>query len=244
MGNKHYIYIIFFLICFCIPASTLAQYEDQNYVRRVDLLKAYESDCDEDLGNDEQLLHRKTWQFYDDLGRPTILAEGGKNLNGTYSVTMSEYDKMGRMSRVWSSFDGGKAFEVGTSSTLQEESKLYFNDAYGYTQIAYNTFGEPITEIGPGKAWHENNKQETIQYVVNKANSIRKFEAPTNSISLVDAGYYAAGTLTGKITIDEDGIKTETYKDVLGNVIMEKIGINNTTYYVYNEKNELTLVSR
>lgn len=242
MGNKHYIYIIFFLICFCIPASTLAQYEDQNYVRRVDLLKAYESDCDEDLGNDEQLLHRKTWQFYDDLGRPTILAEGGKNLNGTYSVTMSEYDKMGRMSRVWSSFDGGKAFEVGTSSTLQEESKLYFNDAYGYTQIAYNTFGEPITEIGPGKAWHENNKQKTIQYVVNKANSIRKFEAPTNSISLVDAGYYAAGTLTGKITIDEDGIKAETYKDVLGNVIMEKIGINNTTYYVYNEKNELRYV--
>lgn len=155
---------------------------------------------------------------------------------------MSEYDKMGRMSRVWSSFDGGKAFEVGTSSTLQEESKLYFNDAYGYTQIAYNTFGEPITEIGPGKAWHENNKQKTIQYVVNKANSIRKFEAPTNSISLVDAGYYAAGTLTGKITIDEDGIKTETYKDVLGNVIMEKIGINNTTYYVYNEKNELRYV--
>jgi hypothetical protein len=59
-------------------------------------LKAYESDCDEDLGDDEQLLHRKTWQFYDDLGRPTILAKGGKNLNGTYSVSMTEYDKMGR----------------------------------------------------------------------------------------------------------------------------------------------------
>lgn len=62
-------------------------------MRRVDLLKAYESDCDEDLGDDEQLLHRKTWQFYDDLGRPTILAKGGKNLNGTYSVSMTEYDK-------------------------------------------------------------------------------------------------------------------------------------------------------
>lgn len=92
MGNKHYIYILV-LVCLCIPTSTLAQYNDQNYVRRVDLLKAYESDCDEDLGDDEQLLHRKTWQFYDDLGRPTILAKGGKNLNGTYSVSMTEYDK-------------------------------------------------------------------------------------------------------------------------------------------------------
>ncbi len=86
MGNRHYIYIIFFLICFCIPASTLAQYEDQNYVRRVDLLKAYESDCDEDLGNDEQLLHRKTWQFYDDLGGlPSLLREARISMAHTLS---------------------------------------------------------------------------------------------------------------------------------------------------------------
>ena len=63
-----------------------------------------------------------------------------------------------------------------------------------------------------------------------------------STISLVDAGYYAAGTLTGEITIDEDGIKTETYKDGLGNIIMEKLGISNTTYYVYNAKNELRYV--
>ena len=119
MGNKHYIYILV-LVCLCIPTSTLAQYNDQNYVRRVDLLKAYESDCDEDLGDDEQLLHRKTWQFYDDLGRPTILAKGGKNLNGTYSVSMTEYDKMGRKSKIWSSFDGGEDIEVGTYSALQD----------------------------------------------------------------------------------------------------------------------------
>lgn len=241
MGNKHYIYILV-LVCLCIPTSTLAQYNDQNYVRRVDLLKAYESDCDEDLGDDEQLLHRKTWQFYDDLGRPTILAKGGKNLNGTYSVSMTEYDKMGRKSKIWSSFDGGEDIEVGTYSALQDKSSLYFNDSYGFSQFAYNSFGEPIIETGPGKAWHENDKKKTTQYVVNKANSIRKFEAPINTISLVDAGYYAAGTLIGKITTDEDGIKTETYKDGLGNIIMEKLGISNTTYYVYNAKNELRYV--
>lgn len=241
MGNKHYIYILV-LVCFCIPASTLAQYNDQNYVRRVDLLKAYESDCDEDLSDDEQLLHRKTWQFYDDLGRPTILAQGGKNLNGTYSVSMTEYDKMGRKSKLWSSFDGGKDIEVATYSALQDKSSLYFNDSYGFSQFAYNSFGEPITETGPGKAWHENDKKKTIQYVVNKANSIRKFEAPTNTISLVDAGYYAAGTLTGEITTDEDGIITETYKDGLGNVIMERIGNQHQTYYVYNVLNELRYV--
>lgn len=181
MGNKHYIYILV-LVCLCIPTSTLAQYNDQNYVRRVDLLKAYESDCDEDLGDDEQLLHRKTWQFYDDLGRPTILAKGGKNLNGTYSVSMTEYDKMGRKSKIWSSFDGGEDIEVGTYSALQDKSSLYCNDSYGFSQFAYNSFGEPIIETGPGKAWHENDKKKTTQYVVNKANSIRKFEAPINTI--------------------------------------------------------------
>lgn len=225
-----------------IPGRTHAQYEGCNYVKRVDILKAYESDCDEDLGDDEQLLHRKAWQFYDDMGRPTVFAEGGKNLVETYSVSMNEYDLLGRKSKVWAPFDGGATIEVEKLSVLQDKSRQYFNDAYGFTQFTYNSLGETIAELGPGKAWCDNNKMSAVRYVVNKANSVRRFVAPANTISLVDSGYYAPGTLTGEITKDEDGIQTETYKDVSGNVIMKKNGISNVTYYVYNDKNELRYV--
>lgn len=51
MQNKHYTYILFGLVYLGKPASATAQYEGVNYVRRVDILKAYESDCDEDLSN-------------------------------------------------------------------------------------------------------------------------------------------------------------------------------------------------
>ena len=224
------------------PASATAQYEGVNYVRRVDILKAYESDCDEDLSNDEQLLHRKTWQFYDDLGRPSVLAESGKNFNGTYAVSMNEYDQTGRISKVWTPFDCGTVIEAENPWALQIKSGQYFNDTYGFTQIGYNTFDEPVAETGSGKAWHENSKMKTVRYMVNKANTVRRYEAPTNAVSLVDAGYYAPGSLTGEITTDEDGIKTETYRDVLGNVIMEKTGNNCATYYVYNTRNELRYV--
>ena len=242
MQNKHYTYILFGLVYLGKPASATAQYEGVNYVRRVDILKAYESDCDEDLSNDEQLLHRKTWQFYDDLGRPSVLAESGKNFNGTYAVSMNEYDQTGRISKVWTPFDCGTVIEAENPWALQIKSGQYFNDTYGFTQIGYNTFDEPVAETGSGKAWHENSKMKTVRYMVNKANTVRRYEAPTNAVSLVDAGYYAPGSLTGEITTNEDGIKTETYRDVLGNVIMEKTGNNCATYYVYNTRNELRYV--
>lgn len=188
MQNKHYTYILFGLVYLGKPASATAQHEGVNYVRRVDILKAYESDCDEDLSNDEQLLHRKTWQFYDDLGRPSVLAESGKNFNGTYAVSMNEYDQTGRISKVWTPFDCGTVIEAENPWALQIKSGQYFNDTYGFTQIGYNTFDEPVAETGSGKAWHENSKMKTVRYVVNKANTVRRYEAPTNVVSLVDAG--------------------------------------------------------
>lgn len=124
------------LTCVCVllaHMSVVAQSTDKNYVRRVDILKAYESDCDEDLGDDEQLLHRKTWQFYDDLGRPTVEARGGVNLNGTYAMSMVEYDKRGRKMRSWSPFEGGTSADFSSESALQSQSSQWYGDEYGYT---------------------------------------------------------------------------------------------------------------
>lgn len=225
-----------------IHISVLAQSLDKNYVRRVDLLKAYESDCDEDLGDDEQLLHRKTWQFYDDLGRPTVEAKSGLNTAGTYSISMTEYDKKGRKLRSWSPFEGGTSADFTSESALRSLSDQWYGDKYGYTQYGYNSLGEPISEMGPGKAWHENGKERTVRYVLNKAHSVRRFYAPTNTISLVDSGYYEAGTLTGEVVTDEDGVKLETYRDMQGNVVLQSRNNYLNTYFVYNDYGQLRYV--
>ena len=220
----------------------LAQPADKNYVERLEILKPYYWEGEPDLNDDNQMCHRKSYLFYDDLGRATVSASGGLNGKGTYIYSLVDYDNMGRKCKAWIPFEGGNEATFTFEQNLRTMSAQALGDAHGYHFYQYDALGNPTGEMGPGMQWYANDKRTHIRYVTNKAQSVRRFDAPVKIISLVDSGYYEAGTLTGEAYEDEDGMTRETYMDLSGNIVLERRNGDNDTYYVYNAYGQLRYV--
>lgn len=238
MENKYWVIIL----CIVFYSQTAFAQSDKNYIEQIDVLKAYSWDGEIDLSYDDSILHRKSRQYYDDLGRPSVSAKGGLTLNGSNVFSLVTYDQLGRKSKEFVPFAGGRSQEYVSEDELLTQSSLSLGDAHGYCSYTYDALGNLSSSTGAGKVWHENNKCKTTRYIVNQTNSVRKYCAPADVISLVDSGYYEAGTLMGEVFEDEDGIRLETYKDLLGNIVLERRNGNNDTYYVYNDNGELRYV--
>jgi RHS repeat-associated protein len=79
-------------------------------------------------------------------------------------------------------------------------------------------------------------------YITNAQNSVRRYSLnPSGALVSSPVEYYPANTLTGERVTDEEGHTLETYKDLLGNIILERRDGNKDTYYVY-EKGMLRVV--
>ena len=241
MENKLIRYLLLSLGLSCF-GPLLAQPEDKNYVVRLDILKAYYWEGEPDLSDDSQMCHCKSYQFYDDLGQATVSAAGGRNSKGTYIYSLVDYDHMGRKEKAWIPFEGGDNVDFTSEQELRTMSAQVLGDAHGYHSYQYDALGNLTSEMGPGRQWQENDKGRVVRYMTNKANSVRRYYTPTDIISLVDSGYYEAGTLTGEAYEDEDGMTCETYRDLSGNIVLERRNGNNDTYYVYNAYGQLRYV--
>ena len=76
----------------------------------------------------------------------------------------------------------------------------------------------------------------------NAANSVKRYSAALNGSSLIKNGYYAANTLYGEKTTDEDGKSLTVFTDKRGRKVLERRGTNNDTYYVYDDLDQQRFV--
>ena len=161
----------------------------------------------------------KTVQYYDGLGRPVQAAIGGVNPDGEYLHTLTEYDRAGRESREW--LPAVSVSGLGYSDGTVLKNKIsQTNGGYPYNQTSYDALGRVTSVTRPGQEWHMGEKSMTKEYITNGENDVRKFRFTT--ASPWPNGYHAAGTLTGEVTTDEDGVRLTVFRDLAGRVLLER----------------------
>ena len=219
MMNKNNIWNLAFIAFLVMPDVLMAQ----NYVYAKD-----------------EFEKTMTEQYYDGVGRPTSLSLKGLNTTRKSVNSLIEYDTMGREHRRWLLTPGSQSLKPMTSSSIASLSDTYFQDLYGYSDTQYDVLGRTVFVSTPGQAWNSIKAGKSIEYMTNGANTVKKYKN-SNLTAIKSSGYYPASTLTGTKVTDEDGHTIETYKDFLGNVVLERRDGNNDTYYVY-DKNRLVMV--
>jgi len=227
-------YINIWLIANAVLTLNAQQYEDQsrslnfgeNYVKTTTMLDASANQS------------VTTIQFFDGLGRPSELVEGGISTGGRYLHSYQLYDNVGReyirlLPAVGSTSNSPKGF-LWCCNTCQQN----YNDTGYFSQTTYDALGRSTFISTPGQNWE--GKGKTIEYVTNGNNEVKRYRV-NNSIPALN-GRYPAGSLTGERVIDEDGIAITTYKDLTGRIVMERRGDNDDTYFVYDAKGLLCFI--
>lgn len=217
------------LVLSLLPCTALAQ-GNHNYGKSIQLL-------------DSAGIHKVTTvQYYDGLGRPTVSATNGLGTSSRYVYTSQSYDGFDRITRKWLPVVGSTIVEYKSESSLSDMSHSLYHDNSAYSEIGYDALDREVSSGIAGDAWSSQGKANVTEYLTNEAEEVRMYTAPLTSTSLVNSGYYAAGTLKGERSIDADGHFVTVYKDMSGQMILERRNGNNDTYFVYNELKQLRFV--
>ncbi|MBR0333607.1 MAG: RHS repeat-associated core domain-containing protein [Bacteroidales bacterium] len=209
----------------------IAQTSNDNYVREITYLD----------GQGQNTLTNVT--YHDGLGRPMQTATQGVNTTGKYIYQRQVYDARGRVVEESLPTVGGTTPEyIDNRWDYPDVLEATYNDSCAYQRRGYDALDRPTSIQKAGETWNSNEKRITVRYVSNAANSVKRYEAPMDRVSLVKSGYYAANSLYGEETIDEDGHKICIFKDKLGRKVLERLGANNDTYFVYNDLGQLRYV--
>ena len=204
------------------PVWGLAQSSTENYVKTTTML---------DANNNNKMT---SVQYYNGLGYPTVsVSTTGDGGQTTYSLVT--YDGLGRESRKYVPVSKDNSILYKAPGTIS----LAYTDNTPYSQTSYDALDRPISVTTPGAAFAS--RPSTIAYAANAANEVICYGV-SSSNSLTQNGYYPANSLTKETTTDPDGKKTETFKDLLGNTVMQRSGGSLCTYYVYDNLNLLRFV--
>ena len=213
------------------PALCMAQTSTENYVQTMTMLDA--------SGNDSI----SAVQYYNGLGYPTVsVANAGSNGETAYSLTT--YDALGREECKYLPVTIGNSVEYVTPDKVITAHK----DKTAFNQNHYDALDRVTSVELPGKAWRDNDKRNRTEYSANTdADKVRIYKANQNGkYSLQKTNkFYTAGSLTKEVVKDADNKTVITFKDLFGNVVLQRAndGTNNLdTYYVYDDLGRLCYV--
>ncbi|MBR4482249.1 MAG: RHS repeat-associated core domain-containing protein [Prevotella sp.] len=213
-----------------LPCAVSAQTSTENYVMTETLLNASGTSM-------------KAVQYYNGLGYPTVgvATTGG---NGQTSYTLTTYDALGREECQYLPVDTDKVDYRTPNTIIAISKKRNKDDNTAYTRNHYDALDRVVSTELPGQAWRTADKRNTMAYAANTAaDKVKRYEAKSTNTTLTDLGQnYAAGKLTKETSADADGKKVETFKDLFGNVILQRVGGSQDTYYVYDELGRLRFV--
>ena len=185
----------------------------------------------------------KAVQYYNGLGYPTVgvATTGG---NGRTSYTLTTYDALGREECQYLPVDTDKVDYRTPNTIIAISKKRNKDDNTAYTRNHYDALDRVVSTELPGQAWRTADKRNTMAYAANTAaDKVKRYEAKSTNTTLTDLDQnYAAGKLTKETSADADGKKVETFKDLFGNVILQRVGGSQDTYYVYDELGRLRFV--
>ena len=208
-----------------------AQFPSQNYVMSELLLDRVGS------------RRVSTTKVYDGLGRPGMEVTTGLGSSGRNVYTLQEYNSRGEVEKSWLPVAGSSQVQDISVSDIACLSFLTYSDSKAYTYNAYDALGRNVSTQTAGEPWHISGKAKTVEYGTNGENTVKHYVATGSpKYSLTQDGYYKKGVLFREKNTDEDGKSVETYKDLMGNKVLERRNGNNDTYFVYDASMRLRFV--
>ena len=204
-----------------------AQSSDCNYKKIVEMLNSEGTDSIVAI------------QYYDVAGRATETVTNTRQ--GKFLHALNSFDPMGRVSRTWLPV-ATTSEDAFTEEAFKSISSQQYADPTAYTSALYDALSRTVFSSSPGRAWAD--KGKTIEYGTNPDSLVKYYTVPTYSYDCEELNfdYYPKGTLAYTKAISEDGQTITTYKDLSGNVVLERRGANNDTYYVYSYDGKLRYV--
>lgn len=178
-------------------------------------------------------------QYYDVAGRATETV--ANPFKGKFLHALNTYDPMGRVSRTWLPVATASE-DVLTEDSFNSLSAQQYADPMAYTSSRYDALDRPVFSSTPGSAWA--GKGKTVEYGTNPDSLVKHYDVTELRYHLgeQDFEYYPKGTLSYTKAITEDGQTMTTYTDFSGNVVLERRGTDNDTYYVYDNRGLLCYV--
>jgi RHS repeat-associated protein len=207
--------------------TCLAQTSTENYVRTEAMLRA------------DSTFSMNSVQYFDGIGRPTLsVATTGGYGKSLYALTT--YDALGREECRYLpvATDNSIAYKSPAAFTASSSS-FYHNDGTAYTKSHYDVLDRVVSTELPGAAWRSADRRDRAAYGTNAAGEVLHYEAHAGVNSLTkpeDASYeyYPAGSLTRESRWDADSNRVDTFRDLYGNVVLQRVDTL-CTYYVYDE---------
>ncbi len=204
-----------------------------------------------------------TWNYFDGLGRPLQTVRQQASPLGYDIVQPMVYDNLGRQKTAYLPYADSTA-NPGYLRTdaLTQQANFYLNAA----KVAHDTHPWEEKEFEPsplnrvskqgaaGAYWQLSTNHVTeYQYKVNQVSeNVLNWKYDHAGDSISGDTTYAAGQLTVKVVIDQQGHKVREYIDKQGLVVLKKVqeaaspGVDHTgwlcTYYVYDDFDRLRAV--
>lgn len=218
------------LASLALPVS--AQVSSENYVQTTQRI------------SDTRVL--ATTQYYDGLGRPFEKVEQRVTPSGDNLIHLQQYDGLGREWRSWNPIYSSSAFL--NPSDVSSLSQSRYSDSHAFSQNNYES--SPLNRVieveGIGEDWKGHSVKSA--HLVNSSSFPLncKYYRVSMSGELQNKGYYPEGRLYVTKTTDEDGHESYEFKNLAGQVILQRVMLSGTesadTYYLYDYRGNLSFV--
>lgn len=218
------------LASLALPVS--AQVSSENYVQTTQRI------------SDTRVL--ATTQYYDGLGRPFEEVEQRVTPSGDNLIHLQQYDGLGREWRSWNPIYSSSAFL--NPSDVSSLSQSQYSDSHAFSQNNYES--SPLNRVieveGIGEDWKGHSVKSA--HLVNSSSFPLncKYYRVSMSGELQNKGYYPEGRLYVTKTTDEDGHESYEFKNLAGQVILQRVMLSGTesadTYYLYDYRGNLSFV--
>ena len=230
--------------CNILPFGDNENIETTNYIQEITPLVAMSNiDTSRILNIPSQATIKRT--YYDALYRPTLTFLFNQSPNQNNLVTLQEYDVYTRPTKEWLPIVTEinhltkNTFKSNVEQFYNTESRPFVEQTYSTETWDNGTIKNKVA--GLQKAGADMNSHKTAFTIRgNNANEVKLFSVSSNGL-LECNSFYPGGMLRVKQTKDEDNITKVVYTNLRDQIVMEKVD-NATTYYVYNDLNQLCYV--
>ena len=230
--------------CNILPFGDNENIETTNYIQEITPLVAMSNiDTSRILNIPSQATIKRT--YYDALYRPTLTFLFNQSPNQNNLVTLQEYDVYTRPTKEWLPIVTEinhltkNTFKSNVEQFYNTESRPFVEQTYSTETWDNGTIKNKVA--GLQKAGADMNSHKTAFTIRgNNANEVKLFSVSSNGL-LECNSFYPGGMLRVKQTKDEDNIAKVVYTNLRNQIVMEKVD-NATTYYVYNDLNQLCYV--
>ncbi|MDR1764311.1 MAG: RHS repeat-associated core domain-containing protein [Dysgonamonadaceae bacterium] len=221
--------------------NTFSQSATQNYIKV------------RTVTNEQATTYLDEIQYFDGLGRQNQTVQAGITANHNDLATLQEYDNCGRKAKEWL-----PVIVLGSNGAFVPNFSSKASTTYNNTTYNSNSDSEPwsypvyessplnriLQQFGAGVNWHSAGKSVKTEFLAYNSNNPCAYYYVSGDNLMKNGNYINGSLFLTKIT-DEDGNISFEFKDKLDKIVLQRQinnGVNNDTYYVYDDFGNLRYV--